>query len=348
MLTHVGKEWVTEASPLIVREAIDKSKRKQYLDALHQIDFMHLGDFLFKAYQTRDVSELYQKLDGAQNIGDLNLEELKEFTARSNWERYFSSVVDCTDEYLDKRWKQLYDLRCMVAHNAIIGRAEYDRIVQLVSEVSEYLQKAVENLDKIHVPNEDREQLAENVVGSMNVLYGNFIRLWKSFENILASTFKASLGKHVVLKEPGALAPSRMLRELVYNEVIDRELFREAQELVQFRNRLIHDASVSFSEQEISGYTLRLERLLRQLRLTWKDEVANTLYALGGKASLSDIYDYIESHSGRELPDNWQAAVRYTLQTYSSDTESYKGGEDLFQHLEKGLWGLRSVEGKSS
>jgi hypothetical protein len=233
----------------------------------------------------------------------------------------------------------------MVAHNAIIGRAEYDRIVQLVSEVSEYLQKAVENLDKIHVPNEDRDHLAENVVGSMNVLYGNFIRLWKSFENILASTFKGSLGEHVVLKEPGALAQARMLRALVVNEVIDRELFKEAQELVQVRNRLIHDANVSFSEQEISGYTLRLERLLRQLRLTWKDEVANTLYALGGKASLSDLYDYIESHSGRELPHNWQAAVRYTLQTYSSDTESYKGGEDLFQHLEKGLWGLRTVKG---
>lgn len=60
----------------------------------------------------------------------------------------------------------------MVAHNAIIGRAEYDRIVQLVGEVSVHLQEAVENLDKIHVPTEDREQLAENVVSSINVLSG--------------------------------------------------------------------------------------------------------------------------------------------------------------------------------
>ena len=47
MLTNIGKGWVTQTSPGIVIDAIDKSKRKQYLDALHQIDFIHLGDFLF-------------------------------------------------------------------------------------------------------------------------------------------------------------------------------------------------------------------------------------------------------------------------------------------------------------
>src|SRR6185503_11261905 len=32
MLTTIGKEWVIETSPGVVKEAIEKSKRKQYLD----------------------------------------------------------------------------------------------------------------------------------------------------------------------------------------------------------------------------------------------------------------------------------------------------------------------------
>jgi hypothetical protein len=345
MLTNVGKEWVTEASPLTVREAIDKSKRKQYVDALHQIDFIHLGDFLFKAYQTRDVVDLYQKFESVQKIEELNLADLREFRARSNWERYFSKVVDCTDEYLDKRWKQLYDLRCVVAHNGIIGRAEYDRTAQLVDEVDEHLQKAVENLDKIQVPREDREQLAENVVSSTNTLSGNFISLWKSFENTLAraATSSGEPKRSIRLRMP----VRQILQELLATNVIDEPLFSEAGDLYQFRNRLLHDASVSFSEQEITSNTASLERVLRQLRRTWKDEVASALQALGGKAALPDIYEYIENNTSRELPDNWQAAIRNILQTYSSDAESYKGGEDLFQHLDTGYWGLR-IESKEN
>lgn len=140
---------------------------------------------------------------------------------------------------------------------------------------------------------------------------------------------------------------AQILQELLAANVIDEVLFHEANDLLQFRNRLLHDASVSFSEQEITSYTLLLERLLRQFRRSWKDEVANTLRALGGKASLSEIYDYVQFNTGRELPDNWQAAIRYILQTYSSDTDSYKGGDDLFQRLDKGYWGLRSPREQS-
>jgi Txe/YoeB family toxin of Txe-Axe toxin-antitoxin module len=93
MLTNVGKEWVTEASPSDVREAIDKSKRKQYLDVLHQTDFKHLGDLLFKPYQTRDISELYVILDGVHKSEELDLDELRSFASKSNWERYFSAIV---------------------------------------------------------------------------------------------------------------------------------------------------------------------------------------------------------------------------------------------------------------
>jgi hypothetical protein len=104
MLTNIGKEWVTQTSPSVIMDAIDKSKRKQYLDVLHQIDFINLADFLFKPYQTKDTKELFQIISDAKSKDDLNLEDLKTFEAKSNWQKYFSKIVDCTDEYLDKRW----------------------------------------------------------------------------------------------------------------------------------------------------------------------------------------------------------------------------------------------------
>jgi hypothetical protein len=110
--------------------------------------------------------------------------------------------------------------------------------------------------------------------------------------------------------------------------------------LVDFRNRLVH-GGIELTEQEIGSYVHRLESLMKALRRSWKDEVVNTLNALGGKASLQEIYDYIENNTTRKLPDTWKSAVRKTLQEFSSDTESYKGGDDLFQHLDKAYWGLR-------
>lgn len=66
MLTNVGKKWVSEAFPTTVNETIEKSKRKQYVGVLHQIDFIHLGDILFKTYQTRKTSDLFEKIERAQ------------------------------------------------------------------------------------------------------------------------------------------------------------------------------------------------------------------------------------------------------------------------------------------
>jgi hypothetical protein len=344
MLTNVGKEWVAEASPSSVKEAIDKSKRKQYVDVLHQIDFIHLGDFLFKPYQTKNVSDLYETLEKAQSAADLNLDELKDFRAKSNWERYFSVVVACDDKYLDKRWTQLYELRCMIAHNAIVTKNDYERIVQLVNDVSEHLQKAIDNLDKVHVPTEEKDQIAENAASNINALYGTFIQLWKGLESAM---IKAGINTG----SPFSTRPKSvgsMLQEFYSNKLIDDDQYDEGRELNHFRNKLLHEASSSFNEQDISANIVRLENYIRSIRNNWVDEIVDALQTLGGKATLSEIYAHIEINTRRKLPENWQSTVRYTLQIHSSDTQSYKGGEDIFQHLDKGCWGLRGYEHKDS
>lgn len=73
----------------------------------------------------------------------------------------------------------------------------------------------------------------------------------------------------------------------------------------------------------------------------WVDEIVNAFKALGGKAQLSELYDHIENTTSRDLPDTWQATVRYTIQLHSSDSDTYKGGRDLFKRLSRGYWALQ-------
>lgn len=348
MLTTIGKEWITETSPKTVKEAIDKSKRKQYVDVLHQIDFSHLGDFLFKCDETKNIAELLEKIETAHVLEDLTLDELKSFLSKSNWERYFSTIVDCDDSYLNKRWKQLYELRCMVAHNAIITKGDYEQIVQLASEIQEKLQKAIDNIDKVHVPQEEKEQIAENVASNINSLYGEFIQLWKSFQSTTANIIKQL---NLSLGGPSETASLRILQNILrHEELIDDEMSYEMGVLIEFRNSLVHDANITISESEVSHRIDQLKKIREQLQAlvsknqSWKELVMSTLETLGREASLADIYEYLEKHAKRELPENWRAMVRYTLQLHSSDTKTFErgSGEDLFQRLDRGYWALRA------
>lgn len=346
MLTHVGKEWLEEASPIVIKNAVAKSKRKQYIDILHQIDFIQLGDFLFSHYETQNILDLYEKIDNASSLEELDLEELKGYLSKSNWDRYFSKIVDCTDSHLHKQWKQLYELRCMVAHNSIINKSNYEDVCRISSEIESYLQKAIDNLDSVHVPEEDREIVAENVISKINILYGDFIRKWVSLEKILhvaTSNLSPEFKRYS--------APLDHLGILVKEGLIDEKISNEVKELMQFRNLVVHGAGTDVTENAIYVYTDKLNAILNTLSSifkdhpTWKDEVVTALTELGGKAYLYEIYSYIEKHTNRDLSDRWRATVRYTLQLHSSDTEtSIRGTEkDLFTRLERGYWGLKGM-----
>ena len=100
-------------------------------------------------------------MEDASAPSDLNIADLKEDGPKSDWERYFCKVVACDDSYLNKRWTELYDLRCLNAHNALVTRVDYERIAQLVGEVSEQLKTAVNNIDRVHVPPDEKERIVK-------------------------------------------------------------------------------------------------------------------------------------------------------------------------------------------
>jgi Apea-like HEPN len=152
MLRKVGVDWADETLPKDVKEAI---KRKNGVDILHETDFIHLKDFLFKPYTTISVDNLYKSIKVASIIGDLNLENLKESLPKSNWDRYFKPHIEMEDGFLSKRWEKLYELRCLIAHNNIVSKADFEELEKYVKEIKAKLIKAIKNIDFIDVPYQD-------------------------------------------------------------------------------------------------------------------------------------------------------------------------------------------------
>jgi hypothetical protein len=58
MLVTVGREWVSETLPRPVEDAVKNSKRKDFWNVLHTVDFIHLGDFLFAPYSKMTTQDL--------------------------------------------------------------------------------------------------------------------------------------------------------------------------------------------------------------------------------------------------------------------------------------------------
>ena len=84
--------------------------------------------------------------------------------------------------------------------------------------------------------------------------------------------------------------------------------------------------------------------------VSYLSEIVAALFELGGMGSLREITERIKNrgllasmHSNR----NWRNNVRAVIQRHCSQTQSYRGAEDLFYSvygLGEGYWGLRSMQ----
>jgi predicted HNH restriction endonuclease len=85
---------------------------------------------------------------------------------------------------------------------------------------------------------------------------------------------------------------------------------------------------------------------------TWLDDIVKAIEIRGGVASLSEIYEelkLIRPNLARTRPEEgyWQATVRRTIESHSSDSQNFEGSRarnDIFYSVEgigRGIWGLR-------
>ncbi|WP_151762497.1 hypothetical protein, partial [Acinetobacter seifertii] len=93
MITKVGLSWTKDNIPKEVSESIKKSNAAKKQNYIYYTDFIQLSNFLFKEYTTANVDEFVEKIKKANDVSDLNLEELKKIVPLSNWTRYFNPIV---------------------------------------------------------------------------------------------------------------------------------------------------------------------------------------------------------------------------------------------------------------
>ncbi|MBL8869711.1 MAG: hypothetical protein JNK90_07945 [Planctomycetaceae bacterium] len=241
MLITVGAEWMDESAPKEVKEAIGKSKRKEYLNVLHTVDFIHLADFLLRPYSEVTVDQMHERLQKANSLDDLN--DLKMLTPRSNWSRYFSDLVDCDDKYLKKRWDSLYDLRCKVAHNAIVDKADYEQIATIAKELEHKIEDAIRKLPQVEVPHTEIDQIAESAASSVSEMMGDFVSAWRLLEGRAIKNAGHIGGRSTNFRQ--AIDTLRKSGDL------DSHQFTIASELSQLKNHLIHPTGVSVSTEEL-------------------------------------------------------------------------------------------------
>ena len=259
MLLNVGIEWTSEALPLEAEKALRNSKRdsgtekssQDYLNVLQKLDFIHLGNILFDPYSKKTTAELFIKLKSAKSETDI--EAMQEFIPRSNWHRYFSSLVQCEDEYLNRRWKQLYDLRCKVAHNNFMSKKDLDEIHRLIGEVQPKLVEAIDKLRQVTVPQVEMDSVAESAARNINEAVGEFIFAWQDLEATIQRRFLLIDGI------PRRAVPSN--REIEEWCVMDIDQMQAFQQLRELRNRVVHGLSIAVPPEEIRDATLLADDL---------------------------------------------------------------------------------------
>jgi uncharacterized protein YajQ (UPF0234 family) len=264
MLTNVGLGWTKDAIPEDLKKSSNSNSIEITNNYLYETDFKDLSTFLFDEYRTLDIKALNEKIEALEIQGDeVSLNEFKGFLPKSNWQRYFREHVKCEGDYLKIRWNKLYLLRCKIAHNNFFTKDDFNQVETLVNEVKPKIQDAINNLDKVEVPEDEREELAEIVAIKTNSLFGEYIQKWKQIEKVLFQLCEACLEK--TSDKRMRYSPMLSIRELSSSGKLEKSMYHELQEANSVRNIIVHESDHHFSPDELLYRIANLDRILDSL-----------------------------------------------------------------------------------
>ncbi|ELV8738233.1 hypothetical protein QNF08_004549, partial [Vibrio vulnificus] len=133
MLTKIGLGWTKERVPTDVQQSINSNNTDA--NYLNNVDFIQLKNFLFSENYPNHKDSLIKKLKSAKDFANLELDDIKSLIPESNWDRFFQPLVGCEADFLKKRWDQLYELRCKVAHNKDFNKTNLEDVSKLALEL---------------------------------------------------------------------------------------------------------------------------------------------------------------------------------------------------------------------
>ena len=159
MIINVGVETFKNN----IHNEISKYKKKKndnINDYLHDLDFIDLSEVLFKKYRSIETIDFDKILLNLKQNEVLNNETIIKYLPKSNWERYFSEILNIEESLLQKKWEQLYQIRNDVAHNRFLTKGKFDEIISIIDTIKPCLDNAIDNLDKVKISPIDVELIA--------------------------------------------------------------------------------------------------------------------------------------------------------------------------------------------
>lgn len=157
MLINVGMDWSKETMHPDLAKKIEKFEDEDtHLNDLYKLDFINLSHVLFQKKRDITLDELDRVL-AKTSFEDTDKAKILKYVPRSNWEKYFSTLLGENSQSLEKKWELLYKLRNKVAHNRFLTKEDFERVKGLTSQVKEILKVAINKLGEIDLDEEDRE-----------------------------------------------------------------------------------------------------------------------------------------------------------------------------------------------
>lgn len=262
MVTTLGLGWADEVSPKQIKDIISRKegRREGQTSFLYQIDFLDLSKFLLEPYSNSEILELRNKLCHIKDLSELSLDYLNEFVPRSNWQRYFSTIISYDGERFKKKWSDLYQLRNKIAHNNTFTNNDYKSVLEIVEELGDKIREAVDKLDQVVVSDDEREEVAESISININSLYGEFVQNWKVLEKEVSRVLGNS--------KPGdkRMVPVRWkIDQLEKQGLITSDLCLQLRQLNEVRNCLVHSTDSQFTPEQISQFIILLKVLTNEL-----------------------------------------------------------------------------------
>ena len=248
LIDSVGINWGKNAIPIELQD----TKSNNFL---HKTNFDHLGEILTKEYSINPPDNLFKVLKKTKKLEELNIDTLKSYIPKSNLDRYFKEYIDFDADYLKKKWAKLYELRCIVAHNNFLSKENFTDLETLIEEVKTKLKNAIDNIEKVKIPEEEKNSIIEFTLSNSNELLGIFINQWKSLENKLNRFFG----------EIRLVPPIKNLRKLHEEGYVTDEIIQQIMAINDLRNKLVHLSDSELSDDEIMRNVKRIRKFTKQL-----------------------------------------------------------------------------------
>lgn len=170
MIKTAGSKWFANSVPKSVKEAVEKTAKKNELDEMPDVnqldltDFIQLGWFFFEKYTTKPLDQnAIHELKKIISEDDRKEEKitafLETYSAKSNWERFFADKIEV--EGMNEKWDKLYKYRNIVAHTKRMTGDDYNEAKKLIDELKPAFEKCLEHIDDVEMTEEQAEAIQE-------------------------------------------------------------------------------------------------------------------------------------------------------------------------------------------